>query len=673
MRRAAALAAVLLVLAVPVVRAGAAPSAVGAQTDAPATSLELVAQDAWSAVGTMLRLDLRVPPALAVPDASIILAAYQPVTTRAAFDRIAAGASPSSVLDQAVVPLGALADDATGVRSLTIGLEGPGAARGEGTLSLRRPGVYPLVVELRDGDDRVRSAFTTMAVVVGAAGDGTPTPLPARLGVAWVWPLESGPSTLPDGSDDPAVTAEFAPTGRLGRQAAALNRAGDVPLTLAPGPETLEAWLAQGREDPEVARGAAAVLDAAGRSQVIAGGYVPTNLPSLLAGDLTIAADRELTRGSDTLAVLIASPVDATTALARPVDGASLGHLQGRGVTHVIVDDTAVAAPSARVTTRPFSLQSPPSLVPTGPAQAVATDTGLARLLEGDRSPALQAQLVLAGLSVIAQQAPDTRRAVVLTNPAGLDAPASLLDAVLAGLRGHPWLEPETVADVFANVPSDATHELVASTPAAPPVGALVWTGTDNRLASFRSLAGADDPVAVGGERSLLTSLSATFVGPAGELRARATVGSVDAAINRFLADIRVPRPSTITLTSRAGEIPLTFRNDTGKDIDVVIELASPKLFFPEGSLQRVTLPPKSTTIRFAVEARTSGTFPLRLSVRSADGGLAIADTRFRVRSTVVSGVGLALMAGAAVFLVIWWALHFRRGRRNLRAEIEHP
>ena len=55
--------------------------------------------------------------------------------------------------------------------------------------------------------------------------------------------------------------------------------------------------------------------------------------------------------------------------------------------------------------------------------------------------------------------------------------------------------------------------------------------------------------------------------------------------------------------------------------------------------------------MRVAVEARTSGTFPLRLTVTSADGGLAISDTRFRVRSTAVSTVGIALMVGAGVFL----------------------
>jgi hypothetical protein len=68
--------------------------------------------------------------------------------------------------------------------------------------------------------------------------------------------------------------------------------------------------------------------------------------------------------------------------------------------------------------------------------------------------------------------------------------------------------------------------------------------------------------------------------------------------------------------------------------------------------------------VRFDVRSRTSGTFPLDLSVRSADGSLPIAEGRLKVQSTVVSTVGLALAAGAALFLAAWWIFEIRRRRR---------
>ncbi len=76
--------------------------------------------------------------------------------------------------------------------------------------------------------------------------------------------------------------------------------------------------------------------------------------------------------------------------------------------------------------------------------------------------------------------------------------------------------------------------------------------------------------------------------------------------------------------------------------------------------------------MRVAVEARTSGTFPLRVTVTSIDGGLAISDTRFQIRSTVVSTLGIALMAGAGVFLAAWWIFDIRRRRRRRRRGCSH-
>jgi hypothetical protein len=668
-RRGAALAAVLLALAAP-----AARSAVAAvPTPATEPAVTLAAQDAWDVVGTALHLRLDVPEALAVPDASISLVAYQAVTSRAEFDRVTEGAAPGSVLDQVVIPLSSLATDARGARALTVGLEADEGTRDPARLSLRGAGVYPITVELRDADERSRSGFTTMAVVVAAAPDGSAQPLPAPLGVAWVWPLVTGPSTLPDGTNDPAVTAELRPQGRLGRQAAVLTRA-DIPLTLAPGPETLEAWVNQGRDDAEIGRGAAAVVGAAAGAQVVSSTYVPTDLPSLLAAGLTNAVDEQLARGDETLVRLLGPHKDTNTALARPIDRASLARLQARGVYRLIVDDSAIEPEEAPATlTRPFSLQPPPGLFPA--VATVANDTGIARLLEGDRAPALRAQLVLAALSVTAEAQPDAVRAIAVTNPADLDAPASLLDAVLAGLRGHPWLQPKTVDDVVSSVPPETGESAVirslAPYPApSPPVGPGQYRAAEQRVTGFRSLAGVADPIALSVGRSLLLSTSATFSGPEGRLRAEATLGSTTVTIDQFLARVHVPRPSTITLTSRSGEIPLTFRNDTGRRIDVVIQLVSPKLAFPEGSSRLVTLARNSTTVRFAVESRTSGAFPLQLRVRSPVRGLPVGDTQFRIRSTVVSAVGIVLIGSAAVFLALWWAIHIRRARRARRSEV---
>jgi hypothetical protein len=144
-------------------------------------------------------------------------------------------------------------------------------------------------------------------------------------------------------------------------------------------------------------------------------------------------------RGDDTLARALGTRADTRTAVARPVDAASLARLRARGVDQVVVESSALAETNRPDPTRPFALQPPPSLIPSGPVPAIASDASVERLLEGDASPALRAQRVLAALSVIALESPSNKRAVAILNPADLDPATRLVDAILTGLRGHPW------------------------------------------------------------------------------------------------------------------------------------------------------------------------------------------------------------------------------------------
>lgn len=667
----------LLALVATLVAILAPTSPATAGGDDPASPIELVAQDAWTPIGGDLHLQVEVPDALVTDGASLSLVAYQPLSTRSGFQRVVDGQGPGSVLDQVVVPIASIPASPTGTRALSVGIETSGAARAVDRLSLRRPGVYPLAVEVRDAEDGAQGGFTTFVVAVSTDANGVPVGIDEALGVAWVWPLAAGPSTLPDGEPDPSVVDALKPSGRLGRQAVALTRAGDLPLTIVPGPETLEAWVRHGETDAAVARGAAAVQDAAGREQIVASSYVPTDLPSLLAAGLGTVVDAEFIRGDQTLATLLGTRPDVRTALARPVDGAALARLRARGVDQVIIDSNELAPSDRPEPTRPFTLQPQPSLVPSAPVPAIAGDTQIIGLLDGAATPALRAQRLLAALSLVALEEPDSERAVTLVNPSDFDPPAQLLDAVLTGLRGNPWLAAKSVDDVFSTVPPETTsngasvtRELAAYAAPAPPVGAVPYVTTLHRLDSFRSLTGPADPIVVRSERAMLISESSTFTGPAGSLRATATLDTVRTGIDGFLARIRVPQPSTITLTSRSGEIPLTFRNETGRPLDVTLELASAKLTFPEGQTRALHLPTRSTTLRVPVEARTSGTFPLQLSVTSVDGALTVANRTFRVRSTAVSTVGVILMAGAVIFLALWWGIHIRRSRRARAAAL---
>jgi hypothetical protein len=117
--------------------------------------------------------------------------------------------------------------------------------------------------------------------------------------------------------------------------------------------------------------------------------------------------------------------------------------------------------------------------------------------------------------------------------------------------------------------------------------------------------------------------------------------------------------------------VPLTFENtlQPARPVKVRIRLESAKLVFPDGD-QIKTLQPGSNTIRFNVEARASGTFPMTIVVTSPDGRLAFgAPVRVTVRSAVFGGWAVGLTVAALLFLAGWWANHFRRTRRSRRLE----
>ena len=144
-----------------------------------------------------------------------------------------------------------------------------------------------------------------------------------------------------------------------------------------------------------------------------------------------------------------------------------------------------------------------------------------------------------------------------------------------------------------------------------------------------------------------------------------AMVGSAERSITAITDEIVVAPEQVVTLTSSSGEVPLNLENRLPYEARVRIVLTSAKLDFPEGSVIEQTIPAaQTTTIKLPVETRASGAFPLTVDITSANGDLPVATTRYTVRSTAISGIGLILSIGAGLFLLVWWARHFRTSRR---------
>jgi hypothetical protein len=628
-------------------------------------AIRLVSQDAWTAVGGELHLSLAIDGAAAGNTVSFV--AHSSVASREEFDRSLGEDGLGSVIDQVTVPIEFVPASASGSRPVTLGLEVSGGPRLAEKLGARRAGVFPLEIELLDPDEQSLARVVTYIVVAAPAGSSDAVSDP--LGVAWVWPLAAAPALRPNGEPDPAIVRQLRSRGRIGRQAVALERAAGVPLTVVPSPETLESWSLLAQHNDALVPGIDALRQALTTTQFLGTTYVPVDLPSLLASGMPSAVDAQLLVGADTLGGFFGARIDPRTALARPVDDRTVDRLQTASVDRFVVDGTALADHTDNETIgHPFALGTS-----TG-ASAVAADRDLTNLLTGDADPAVRAQRFLAGLAVVAFESPDEARAVTAVNTPDFDPPARLLDAVLTGLRGNPLLRPMTVANVFEQIEPATTDDgnpisraLAPYLPPGTPVAASAYASAQTKLDTFEAFA-PDAPGLNVARHALLSSVSSAWSGAAGAAEARAQLAGATAVADGFLSRIHVPTKSTITLTSRSGDIPITFRNSTGQKVDVLVQLASAKLSFPDGAQQLITLKPKSTTVRFEVVARTSGSFPLRVTLRSGDGSLLIGQADFRVEATAVSAAGLFLIIGAAVFLLLWWLVHYRRERARRHA-----
>jgi len=661
---------VVVLLALGLTGAGAGVGGAAPTDPAPTTArLALVAQDPWTPVGGDLTFRLAVADA---PTAtSVSITAHQGVTSRKGYETAMADGNAGPVLSQVGIPVAALdpADD-TGARTVRIGLQSPTGTRDPDRLNVRRPGVYPVEVELRDADDRVLAGFRTPLIVAEAPGQPT---VAVPLAVAWVWPLVTPPTRLPDGALDRTVTAALRPDGRLGRQVAALRAVADVPVTLAPAADTLATWIELGRDDLAVGVGADTVRALSGGREHLAGTFVPVDLPALLDHDLGGAVDDQIVRADAILSAAYGGgDPGSRVRWVAPASTAAVTRARVAGAATVVVDaaDLTPTAEPRLTPALPVTLRAP---VLGGPetVTGLVTEPSVQGFLAGDQPAALRAQTVLGDLAVIALEAPSSPRVITVVTPADLDAPAELFTALLTGLRDNPFLRPVTASTAAGEIaPDPVVRTLADPAPGDAPVGAADYRAHRARLDAYARIVGVTDtpdPSVAAADRNLLSSVSSVVDRTGVPGGSAAYLRAVDRTVDDYLARIEVPSPGTITLTSRSGEIPLTFRNGTGGPVRVRVSLASDRLVFPDGADLEVDLPQRSTTVRVAVESRGSGTFPVDLGVTSPDGVLTISQERFQVRSTYVSRVGLVLLVSAAVVLAGWWGLDIRRRRRRRR------
>lgn len=517
---------------------------------------------------------------------------------------------------------------------------------------LRRAGVYPVRVELRDlnAEDPL-GRLTTHLVYLPDETYAAP------LEVAFVAPFNASPTVAPDGD-------VMLPEGRVAALTAlgeALRNRPRLAASVLPSPDTLDALIAAPATSPERAALSAIAAAASGRP-IHASTYVPAALDSLLDGGLVHEAEAQLSRASATTGRVLGRGAGSKTWIASGgISASTVEWLQARGFSRFVVPDGALEPVELSTTlTSPFEL----ALASGDRPRAASIDAALAGHFVTAEQPVVAAHRVLADLAVIYLDHPGREgRGVVVAPPRGWRPDAAFLSAFLNGLATSPVLASTTVDDFLETPPAAAGGNALArrfSDDTGPSLPIAAIDRARSRLESFATIVEEESGRYLEFER-LLLSAQALGIGAG---RRSAYLDGFHDALGAELDLVEIPDRQSVRLTAREGAVPISILNHTGYPVRVLVRVEGDTLEFPQGEERLVSLTHETTTERIPVHARSSGAFPLRVTVLSPDGGLAVSTSRFTVTSTAASWVGLVLSAGAALFLIVWWGRHIH-GRRS--------
>lgn len=650
---------VLAALVTGLVGVGLAPAAAGTPdhvglaltTGQPATSeLELVTQTAT--VGPGGRFDLFVRLGEAPAAGSVELVIHGRVRSRSELATSIEGSGLRSVVHRVAHPIAGLPAEADGSRRISLSLD-PTAPGG---VALSAAGAYPVEVISRDASGAPLSTLVTHLLIEPGATDASPP-----LGVAIVAELGAPPALQPDGTRKLDTSAVDAIAGLVTALASSPSVA-----TLAVRPETIVALSnSPAPEHVELLERLRALSE---DHPLLVMPFAESSPDALLEASLGEEMRAQLDAGRFVLESALGAAPSTPAWLADAAltsDGVAL--LSGLGVRHVVVSPDQVEPLRPGVLT--FSLAQPFLIgVAEGPGlDALALDQAVIDRVDTSVSVGLEVSRVLAELAMLWFERPGIPRSAVI--PVNGSVRPEVVGGLLAGLERGRIFGATTLDRAFTDAAPllqpggvQVDRDLIAEEP--PDISAAVARSlgqTRVLLTSFTGMVGVGSELLAPMATHVLLSTSVAL----DEDEQRAHLVAARGAIGSLSDGISAPGRQTITLTARAGTVPLTLRNDTGTPVNVVVRLRSPKLEFPDGDTIPLVLTDPTTRVDISVRARASGSFPIQVEVTSPDGAVTVAAFDYSVQSTAVAGAGVVLSAGAAIFLMVWWARHWSRTRRS--------
>ena len=304
----------------------------------------------------------------------------------------------------------------------------------------------------------------------------------------------------------------------------------------------------------------------------------------------------------------------------------SVGRLDVEGYPdglHVIASDASV---SAWLTDPTFAVDGPDDGGPTAiETEAIAATEVLLRLGEETETP------------IVVADAPDGSR---------LAAAGTLLEAsAIAAPLDHTPPNDAIPAAPPAPAAPDLPEGFVAQLERLSAIGGLVIDPAQRDRLDDQVLAGLEAEVAPNTRQARVTAFTET--------------------LDDIVGGVRLAGARTLNLTSQSGTVPVAVVNDNPFAVRVEVVASAARLRFPDGASSFHVIAPGETRIDLDVEALATGSVPVAVELRVPDTDTILDQRRLNVRSTSVSGVGVALSIGALGILGVWWFRTWRADRRR--------
>ena len=504
------------------------------------------------------------------------------------------------------------------------------------------PGVYPVRVRLLDADgNRLSTLMTSIIRLPGPGQTVTQTKAALLVGIHRPPPDDAADRATPDTADQ-GLLDELDPV------LAQLNARPTLPAGFAITPDTIARVAGDDAAAQELAR-LRAELAPAGRTLIDAP-YVDIDVASLVGAGLADAISLERDLGRQTLSDLLERPTAGTWQIQDRVDEAALAELRSRGIYRTLLPGDAMAGGAG--------VLAPAELAAgDGTVQAVAVSDAYA-LAKESNDPVLAAHRLLGRLAATGAGPTGSPAVVVAIDPGAVDTDSLRIVADALSF-GSPFFAATGLADLLDAQPQATAARL--ATPTLPALGTypLTYRRSQASLDSYAAMVGRRPELLRPFDLTLAVSAAADLALP----QRQRDAASVQVDLREPFTSITIPTKDRVTLGARDARFPLPIESSLDYPVQVVIELeATDRVEFPRNRIER-TLEPGRQVIPIRVKTRAAGDTPVRITVRSPDDGVILDEGQYTIRSTAVSGVGVVLTIGAAVFLALWWGRHWKRNR----------